>query len=113
MRKLLLCGAALALLAGCGSDSLKTAQTVASLAVPAVQAACADAMGAAQVAGTTVKGGAANTVSQISTYVVAGCATAQAIAALARDSSSIAWLAKNQGTLEGLTAAQSAAKPAS
>jgi hypothetical protein len=97
-----------AVLAGCTAAEVQTAQTDLSASVTAVQAACADAMAAAKLAAATARGGAVNTVNSISSYITAGCATAQAVASLAANSSSVVWLAKNQGALEGLTVAQGA-----
>lgn len=104
---------ALALALGaCSASQVQNAQTAVAASVTAVQAACKDALAAATLASATAKGGAANTVSQVSGYIVAGCGTAQAVAALAADSSSLQWLGKNQGALETL-AATPAVAPAS
>jgi hypothetical protein len=99
--------AALAL-AGCSTAQVQQTRADLAASVTAVQAACKDALAAAQLAGSTVRGGAATTVASISSYITAGCGTAQAVASLAANSSSIARLSKNQGALEGLTVAQRA-----
>lgn len=71
-----------------------------------VTAACADAQKAGTQAGLMALGGAALTVSGINTYVNAGCATAETIAALVKDSSSLQWLGQQQGALQTLATSQ-------
>lgn len=101
MNKLIALVAAVAL-AGCSTAQVASTQAVLT-AIPAdLAAACATASSAAAIAQATVKGGAANTVSNVASYVTAGCATGQAIATLAADPSSTAWV-------EGLTAQLKAA----
>lgn len=87
------------LVAGCGS-----VQSDITAATTAVQAACTDALTAGNVAAASTKGGAANTVASINQYVVAGCQTAQAVAALAANSSSVAWLEQQTGALQAVAA---------
>ena len=91
MNKLLAIAAAIAL-AGCSTAQVAQTQAVLA-AVPAeLAAACSAASSAAANARATVNGGAANTVSNVSSYVTAGCATGEAIAALAADPSSTEWV---------------------
>lgn len=87
------------------SCSLAQVQQGLALAPSAVAAVCQDVQQDGALAAQTVKGGAAAQVASINLYVGAGCGTAGAIAKLAADSSSIAWLQQNQAALKGLTAA--------
>ncbi|MDB5405411.1 MAG: hypothetical protein JWL84_323 [Rhodospirillales bacterium] len=103
MRKILLVSAVVLALGACTSSQVQTAQSDVNSAVAAVQAACVDALTAGNVAASLTKGGAANTVVSINQYVVAGCATAQAVTALAQNSSSLAWLGQQTGALKTLT----------
>jgi len=96
----------LVMLASCSATQVASTQT-ALAAIPAdLAAACATAQKASGIASATVKGGAANTVANITQYVTAGCATGEAIATLAADPTSTAWL-------NGMTATLTAATPAS
>jgi hypothetical protein len=93
---------ACALVVSCTAAQVATTQTVLA-AVPAeLAAACATAQKASGIASATVKGGAANTVANITAYVDAGCATGGAIAALAADPTSTEWV---KGLAAGLAAA--------
>jgi hypothetical protein len=100
------CYSAVLLLGACSSAQVASTQTILA-AIPAdLAAACATAQKASGIASAVVKGGAANTVASISQYVTAGCSTGEAIATLAADPTSTAWL-------NGLTASLTAATPAS
>lgn len=110
MRKLSLAVAALALLGACSTTpgaapSLGT--NAASLSAQ-ISGLCPLVQQSAAIAGNTVKGGAANTVADISTYVTAACATQTAIAALAQNQGTVDWLNQLQGGLGALTAAAKA-----
>jgi hypothetical protein len=100
MKRILFAAAALLALASCSPSQVAQTQAALSASVTAVQAACKDAQAAGAVARDTVKGGAVATVNTINTYVLAGCGTAQAVAALAADSSSVAWLGEQTGQLK-------------
>lgn len=92
---------ALALALGaCSASQVSQTQSVLSASVQAVQAACTDAQAAGALASMTARGGAVATVQTINTYVLAGCGTAQAVAALAANSSSVAWLGEQTGQLK-------------
>ena len=84
--------ASLALLGACSTAQIASTQAVLATVPADLAAACATASSAAAIAQATVKGGASNTVSNISSYVTAGCGTAQAIATLAADPSSTEWV---------------------
>lgn len=98
--------ASLLVLGACSASQVAQTQSALSASVGAVQAACKDAQAAGAVANMTARGGAVATVNTINAYVLAGCGTAQAVAALAADSSSVAWLGEQTGQLKA------AAKPA-
>lgn len=99
MRKLnLLVGASLFAIAACTATQVNTA-------LADVQAGCVVALTAANQAGAVTKGGAANTVADINQYLVSGCATTDAVAKLAADPTSVAWLNQQAGALQALTAA--------
>lgn len=109
MRKILAIGALCVLgLTGstCSTSQIGTATTDISTGI---QAACKDVLATIPVAQAAAKGGAANTVSSIATYGVAACATAQAVAALVQNSSTLQWL----GQLQGQLAATAGIAPAS
>ena len=108
--KLLGVGLALALLSACSQTQVQQAATDLNASVGAVQAACQDATAAAALAQATTKGGANQTAQSISQYVVAGCATAQAVAVLAANSSSVEWLQQQTAALNAVAA--TAATPA-
>jgi hypothetical protein len=100
--------AACALVVGCTAAQVATTQTVLG-AVPAeLAAACATAQKASGIAQATVKGGAASTVSNITAYIDAGCATGGAIAQLAADPTSTDWV---KGLTAGLAVVASAGTP--
>jgi 3-oxoacyl-[acyl-carrier-protein] synthase III len=87
----------------CTPAQLTTARDVLAAAPADIQAGCADALAAANLASGTVRGGAANTVRSIVAGVVVGCTTAQGIAKLAADASSAEWLGQQAGTLKTIT----------
>lgn len=70
-----------------------------STAIADVQNACSIALKAGSDAAAVAKGGAANTVASINQYVGAGCQTADTVAVLAADASSVDWLNQNAATL--------------
>lgn len=86
-----LVGAALAL-AACTQAQLTAAEQDVANAQAAVTQACAGTLAAAAKAQTVAKGGALNTVNDITSYAVKGCESEQAIAALAVNPASAAWL---------------------
>jgi len=100
MKRPYLAVALAASLAACSGSGVQTAQTDVAAAVGAIQAACMDALAAGQIAGQVAKGGAASTVAAVNVYVQAGCGTAEAISKLAANSSSLAWLGQQTGTLK-------------
>lgn len=75
-----------------------------------VATACSVASQAAGIAKGTVKGGALNTVDNLSAYVSGACGTAEAIAAVASNAGTVAWLNQLAGGLGALT--QAAKTPA-
>lgn len=102
MRKLnLLAAASLLAVAACTGTQVNTA-------VADVQAGCVAALTASNTAAGLTKGGAANTVASINTYLVAGCATADAVAKLAADPTSVAWLNQQAGALQAIAATATA-----
>lgn len=86
--------------ASCTPAQVQTAQTT----VAALQIACTEAQAAGSLASGAVKGGAANTVISVRGYVDAACATTDAIAKLAQDPSSLAWVGAQTGALKTLVA---------
>lgn len=86
--------------ASCTPAQVQTAQTT----VAALQIACTEAQAAGSLASGVVKGGAANTVATINSYVTPACATTDAIAKLAADPSSLAWIGQQTGALKTLAA---------
>ena len=106
--KILGAGLALALLSAYSTTQVQRAATDLNASVGAVQAACQDATAAAALAQATTKGGANQTAQSISQYVVAGCATAQAVAVLAANSSSVEWLQQQTAALNSLAATPAA-----
>lgn len=95
--------AALVLLAGCSSG-----QQV-QQASAAVIEGCDDALAAAAAAQAQLKGGAANTATEITKdYLLPACSTASAMAKISADPTTAAWLAGISGTLKGMVAGQKA-----
>jgi hypothetical protein len=88
-----------------GSTLVACTASQVSMAVADVQAACITAIQASNTAAGLTKGGAANTVASINAYLVAGCATADAVAKLAADPTSVAWLNQQTGALQAIAAA--------
>lgn len=84
----------------CTPAQVQTAQTT----VAALQIACTEAQAAGSLASGVVKGGAANTVATINSYLAPACATTDAIAKLAADPSSLAWIGQQTGALKTLAA---------
>lgn len=76
-----------------------------STAINDVTTACNIAGQASAIAQNTVKGGALNTVNNIGAYVSAACGTASAIAAIANEPTTLAWLNQLTGGLGALTSA--------
>jgi hypothetical protein len=105
MRKLILASAAVAALTGLAACTTAQVQTTTA----AVNTACQEALASASLAQGSLKGGALNTANSIATYVTAGCAGEQAIAAIANDPSTLAWLGQLKGQLDALKATQAAA----
>jgi outer membrane murein-binding lipoprotein Lpp len=81
-------------------------------AASAVQTACAGLETLKADAQANVKGGAANTVSNLASYVDSGCADAQKIAAIASDPATLQWLADMSGQLKALIAIAKGDSPA-
>lgn len=94
--------AAVALAVSLGVASCTPSQVQASSA--AIQDACAAAVAAGADASALVKGGAAQTVATINSYVTPACTTADAIAKLVADPSSLAWIGQQTGALKTLVA---------
>jgi hypothetical protein len=92
-------------LASCKTSDLSQTQQVLAQLPAALQGACSTALAAANLASGTVRGGAANTVAQITAGVVVGCTTAEGIAKLAADPSSTEWLGIQTGTLNAVASA--------
>jgi len=78
-----------------------TVQTVAA----DVATACSVASQAAGIAKGTVKGGALATVDNLTAYVTGACGTAEAVAAVAQQPGTVAWLNQIAGGLGALTQA--------
>lgn len=114
--KTILAGAALvALLTGCqngptAATTVQTAVTDTQTALADVQKACNVATTALSVAQAVLKGGALDTVNAVGAYVTASCSTASAIATLAANPTSVAWLNTLASSIDTTAAL---AKPAS
>lgn len=101
----LLASTALAVLVACTPTQLTTVSTDIAAATAAISAACATAQTAETNAKAVVKGGAQNTVANISSYVDGGCADATLVAKLANDPTSLEWVGTLTGALNTLAAA--------
>ena len=102
MRNALIFLAAALALAGCSATQLTQAESDANAALTAITAACQGAQTAEATAQGLAKGGAAATVSNVSSYVDAACGTSAAIIAVAQNPSTVTWL---NGLNSDLTAA--------
>lgn len=73
-------------------------------AVADVQAACHVAETALVAAQAVAKGGALDTVNSVGAFITASCDTADSVATLAADPTSVAWLATLASTIKTATA---------
>lgn len=108
MGRILLAALTALALASCSATSTQTAATVATAVASSIAPACATASQTLGVAQGTVKGGALNTVNSIGTYVTAACATGEAMAAIATNPDTVAWLGQLNAGLGALVQAAKA-----
>jgi hypothetical protein len=110
MKSIIIASLGFAMLAGCSTTRLAQTQAVAA-AIPAdLAGACAIVNKNEGIASGVLKGGAANTVANVAPYIDSVCATSQAMAAVAADPTTVAWVNGLNSTV--VTAIGSTAKPA-
>ena len=101
----------LAMLAACSTAQLAQTQAVITAVPSDVAGACAVVNKNEGIAQGVLKGGAANTVASVTPYIDSVCATSEAMAAVANDPTTAAWIKGLNATV--VTAIGNSATPAS